>query len=98
MPGAFVNNDAPKFLDSADFGHQATYDGNNFNVQFVKEFSAVELFGIEIESSTPFCIARDADVSGIAHGEQFTVDSVVYKVRGVRPDGTGMTIIILSKD
>jgi len=50
----------------------------------------------EVESTEPTLLARTADVSSLAHGDTLTISAVNYTVRGIQPDGTGMTQIMLS--
>jgi hypothetical protein len=56
---------------------------------------AVDLDESEVESTEPTLLARTADVSGLAHGDSLTISSTSYTVRGIQPDGTGMTQIML---
>ena len=53
--------------------------------------------GAEVDSSAPALLCASADVSaaGIVYGATLTIDSVGYVVRSIRPDGTGMTALIL---
>ena len=63
---------------------------------FDNDFLAVDLDESEVESTEPTLLARTADVSGLAHGDSLTISAVSYTVRGIQPDGTGMTQIMLS--
>lgn len=98
MPGDFVSNDLASFLRTDELGDDAVYNGNSIDVQFYNEYDAAVIFDLEVESASPQAIARDSDIPNIAHGSEVTINSVVYKVRGVQPDGKGMTLLILSKD
>ena len=53
-----------------------------------------------METSRPAISVKTTDVPGIEHDDTFTraLDSVVYKVIGIQPDETGMTLIVLSQD
>jgi len=49
-----------------------------------------------VESTQPGVVCRSSDVVGVVHGVDVIVDSVThYKVVGVKPDGTGMTELML---
>ena len=81
----------------ADYGSTVTKaDASTFVAIFDNDFLAVDLDESEVESSEPTLLARTADVSGLAHGDSLTISAVSYTVRGIQPDGTGMTQIMLS--
>jgi len=49
-----------------------------------------------VESKKPVFLCKSSDVVGVAHGDDVVAsDSTAYKVRGIQPDGTGMTKLIL---
>ena len=80
----------------ADYGITVTKsDTSTFIGIFDNDFLAVDLDESEVESTEPTLLARTADVSGLAHGDSLTISSTSYKVRGIQPDGTGMTQIML---
>ena len=57
-----------------------------------KEYVEVEVDGeIGRESNARFAFVRTSDVSCIQHGETFGISMGTYTVRGVLPDGEGMT-------
>lgn len=81
----------------ADYGTIVTKaDASTFTGIFDNDFLAVDLDESEVESTEPTLLARTADVSGLAHGDSLTISAVSYTVRGIQPDGTGMTQIMLS--
>lgn len=52
----------------------------------------------QIEASGPSATCREADVAEVAHGDTLQVRGVTYSVAEVHPDGTGLIVLILSKD
>jgi hypothetical protein len=84
-------------LNTNDFADTFTNarTATNINVIFDKEFAVVV---DDVESSAPTLIVSDVDIPGIQHGDLFTniADSIVYRVAGIQPDGTGITLVILS--
>ena len=52
----------------------------------------------QIEASGPRATCREADVAGVAHGDALQVRGVVYTVAEVHPDGTGLVVLVLSRD
>ena len=80
-----------------DYGTTVTKaDTSTFTAIFDNDFLAVDLDESEVESTEPTLLARTSDVSGLAHGDSLTISSTSYTVRGIQPDGTGMTQIMLS--
>jgi hypothetical protein len=85
--------DNTKFAD--DFVNART--GLTITVIFDKEFVVI----IEdVEDSAPAMTVADTDIPGVRHGDTFThVDTaIIYNVAGIQPDGTGITLIVLSQD
>lgn len=83
--------DLSVFMDTDDFAVTATVDGSSVEGILGNEFVLVDF----IESKKPTFDCATADVVGVAHGGTVTVGSDTYKVRGIQPDGTGMTKLIL---
>ena len=84
--------DNTQFAD--DFVNART--GLTISVLFDKEFTVI----IEdVEDSAPAITVADTDIVGIKHGDTLThVDTAtVYSVIGIQPDGTGMTLVVLSQ-
>ena len=80
----------------ADYGTTVTKaDASTFTGIFDNDFLAVDVDESEVESSEPTLLARTADVPSLAHGDTLTISAVSYTVRGIQPDGTGMTQIML---
>jgi len=80
----------------ADYGTTVTKaDASTFTGIFDNDFLAVDLDESEVESTEPTLLARTADVSSLAHGDTLTISAANYTVRGIQPDGTGMTQIML---
>ena len=52
-----------------------------------------------IANAAPILHAQSVDVTAgaIVTGGAITVDSVAYTVREIRPDGTGITILVLER-
>lgn len=82
----------------ADFGSSILWNSVTYKGIFYNEYEAISLFEGEIESRAPYVEVREADFSGVAHDDQLTINSVAYKVKEIKPDGTGIMTLILSKD
>lgn len=48
-----------------------------------------------VESTSPAFTCKTSDVSCVSHGDTLNIGTDEYTVRGVQPDGTGMTVLIL---
>ncbi len=90
------SGDVADFL--ADFGVPVSWNNTTITAIFKDEFHEVLLEGIGVESADPQLICSSADVAAAAQGQTATVGGVAYYIRGVHPDGTGITILILSRD
>ena len=78
----------------------ASGQGRPARAIFDNEYQAAQFTqaDAEIESSGPRATCRESDVAGVAHGDTLEVRSVTFSVVEVHPDGTGLVILILSKD
>lgn len=93
----FWQDDLPIFFK--DFGVDATWNSTTFKVLFHNAYEAVTLFNLDIGSKNVYVETKDSDVVGAKDGDPFTVNGVAYKVIGPpQPDGTGITVLELSKD
>jgi len=90
----------------ADFGQVVTFSpGDTFpnrndstsdiTAIFDNGYFAVALGQTEADNKTPTLLARSADVADAAHKSMIEVGAAVYKVVGVEPDGTGLTVLNL---
>jgi len=94
-----LTTDLDTFLDTTDFAVAATLNGTTaINVIFDAAYEAVNLQTGEVEGAAPVAICKSSDVSGVSHGDTLDVNGTTYYVRGIQPDGTGLTTLILSED
>lgn len=63
-----------------------------FDNEYVTVFDGQDA---SVESSGPAFICRTVDIPGAAHGDTLTLSGVAYIIRGVQPDGTGITTLRL---
>jgi len=76
-----------------EFGVNVAWMGANLLGIYDAEYA--DPLSNRVEGSNPVVQVPTADVVGIRQGQDITVDSRPYKVRGVRPDGTGITLVEL---
>ncbi len=93
---AFFNGDFDEAAVYTPSGGQA----RTVQVVFDNEYQAAQFqqSDAEIESSGPKATCRESDVSGVAHGDTLQVRGTIYSIAEVHPDGTGLVILILSRD
>ncbi len=97
-----ILTDRDVFLDEDEFAEEFVFSrsGATINCIFDDAFEVAVEGGQGVETSAPQVIAKDSDVTGIVQGDTLTrvSNSVVYKVTKPMPDGTGMTVVLLSQD
>lgn len=86
-----LGEDLSSFFDTDEFAIDATINGATVTGIFGNEFIQVDY----VESRAPYFECVSADVTGISHGAIVAIGSDTYKVRGIQPDGTGITKLIL---
>jgi hypothetical protein len=82
------------FFNTADFAVSATLAGASVNGIF--DAGYFEPLG-EVEGVQPRFTLPTSSASSAAHGQALVIGSTTYKVRGVQPDGTGVTTLILEQ-
>jgi hypothetical protein len=95
MPGDFITSDLAAFFTTTDFATAAIlWDGTGINVIFDNSF--VDAQGVEVLQ--PVIHAKSADVTALVHGDPLVIEGTVYYIRGIQPDGTGVTRLVMSKE
>lgn len=91
--------DLAAFFDTAGFAETVTYGSASIPAIFYTPFEASQMFGQEIANATPAAHIKTSDVAAPARGDVFTrEDGTAYNVIAAHPDGTGITLLILSAD
>lgn len=87
----FMNNE--QFADDFVFSRSGLTISGLFDKEFI-------LVVDDVETTAPALTVADSDIVGIIHGDTLTEvsTSIVYNVTGIQPDGTGVTLVILSQD
>lgn len=86
---------APFFTD---FAVNATWSVGAKTVKVIHDtgFQAAELGLLAgVEGVRRTALVATADMPTAAHGETLTIGSTAYVIRGVQPDGTGVTLLLL---
>lgn len=99
-----IDPDLEAFFDSDAFARIATYTRLGYPavqipVIFDSEYSVSEGIGEPgIGVASPQALCRTADVENASRGDTLAVGGTTYYIQEVRPDGTGVTTLILSRD
>ena len=99
-----IDLDLESFFDIDAFAQIATYTRLGYpaiqiRVIFDSEYSVSEGVGEPGTGvASPQAHCKTADVGYASHGDTLAVDGTTYYVQEVRPDGTGVTTLILSRD
>lgn len=80
------------FFNTDDFAVSATLNGAAVTGIFDNGY--FEPFG-EVEGRQPTFTLPTSSASSTVHGHVLAIGSATYKVRGVEPDGTGVTVLRL---
>lgn len=101
MPPLFYESDINIFF--SDWAIDATYTPQGGQASAIKaifdnSFDAVNLTGGVVESASPQATVKTTDVPNAKHGDTLNINSITYKIIGIHPDATGITLLILSKD
>ena len=93
---AFAEDLTP-FFSTDDFADAATLDGEDVT----GIFDGAYIDPLDVESSGPVFELPTADAAGAVHGSTLVIatgnGAGTYKVRGVKPDGTGVTQLKLER-
>lgn len=80
-----------EFFDTKDFAVPAVIHGRAINVIFDAQY--VDVLGTESASPAATCASKD--VADVQHDDQIEINGVTYRVTGIQPDGTGVTVLRL---
>ncbi len=92
-----MDEDLTAFLNTSDFTVDAAIGGNTYPCIFDNGYFEIAIGEVGVESNQPTAYMPDVDVAAasVVEGSTVTINSVAYKVVGIKPDGTGMTILVL---
>lgn len=99
-----VDLDLAVFFDTDAFAQTAVYTrlgyvGVQIPVIFDSEYSVAQEMGEPgIGDSSPQALCKTAEVENASRGDMLVVGGTIYYVQKVKPDGTGITTLILSRD
>jgi hypothetical protein len=99
-----VDLDLAAFFDTDAFAQTAVYTRLGYPsvpvpVIFDTEYSVAQEIGeTGVGVPSPQALCRTSDVANAGRGDKLVVNGTTYHVQEVRPDGTGVTTLILSRD
>jgi len=102
MAGAFLTDDLAAFFDIDEFADAATFDGASVQVTGILDaaYDLSMLGVVEVCGTAPVFFLVASDVPANVQGRHLRFGSLLangsrYRVREVRPDGTGVTALVL---
>jgi len=89
-----------EFFEVDEHGTAANYtpsggSASSITVIFRHDYYLEDVGNVGVETQQAVITVQTSKVSGIAHGDLIEIDSTNYNVVGVRPDGTGISEIVL---
>jgi len=89
--------DRATFFNADEFGVVAVINGSNVNGYFDNDY----LTALDVGGTSPAFECATSDLAAVTpavvRGTAITIDSVSYIVEEIKPDGTGMTVLVLSE-
>lgn len=88
------------FVSANDWGTKVyPLRGNvvSFDAIFDNDFVEVEAGGVPFAMQQPRLIARTSDISTLVEDDQIKINGIIYKIKVIQADGTGMTNLVLEK-
>ena len=85
-------------LICGDLSIAARWNGKLIRCQFENEFAQQLPGEVGVAAASPRAYCRTEDVSTAAVDDTLVIDGTTYNVIAVEPDGTGVTVLVLSKD
>ena len=82
-----------EFFSVTDFAVHAVVRGRTINVIFDEQY--VDALGVE--SSQPAATCESAMVDGVEQNDMLTISGRGFRIIGVQPDGTGVTVLRLQR-
>lgn len=86
---------AAAFLNSDDFAVDAVLNSTT-TIPAIFDNAIRILNGVESLGPEAWCAS--SDVANVVHGNTLEISGTTYYVIGIQPDGTGMTLILLSEE
>lgn len=93
-----LTNDLTFFLDNEEFAVDVLYNAATIQGIFDDEFTSGADDGVGVETTVAQVLVKTSDVASAAQGETMTINTVDYNIIGIQPDGTGLTLILLSRN
>lgn len=90
--------DLSVFFDTDGFAVECvinTTSPRTIDVIFGTPTEGAQLYDSSVEADAPFFHCKTSDLSGVTVGKTATINTVVYKIKKIRDDGTGVSRVSL---
>jgi len=90
-------------FDTDEFADEVTYTNRYGYAKAVNgiydaAFEALNPATGSVEATAPQIQVKSADVAGVRKNETILREGTTWYITGIHPDGTGVTILVLSED
>ena len=89
--------DFSAFTSTSEHGTAAAIGGTTVNGIFDHEYTEYLFNGSPVAGESPVFGCAESDLPYYTYGTDIVIESVDYKIRAWKPDGTGWTTLILEK-
>lgn len=89
----YLIDDLDTFFAADEFGVEAVVDGETINAILDDEY--VE--DLDVAGTRPILICRTDEVEEVVQGDSVTIGETNYQVIATKPDGTGVTRLVLEE-
>lgn len=86
-------SDYNAFFDITAHGVSATIGAGTVNGVFNNEFFNIPV-DVGVDGSNPMFTCKTSDLTGVSRGDTVTINSILYTIRGIHNDGTGITTLV----
>ncbi len=95
----FWEDDLDIFFNANTPGcYDATWNATTIKCILGNPYALANPGEIGVEDREPTALVKTSDVTGMIQGQNFVVNGITYKIRGIQPSGDGVTLLILSQD
>ena len=96
------DDDLKEMLSSDEHGVTFFLSGIKLEGIINNEFLSQEIGRVGYESTTPMLYASSVEIRNAKHGDAIKITKGKhkgnYKIKGVQPDGTGLSLLVLEND
>jgi len=70
----------------------------SIQIKFFNAYELAKMNKVDITACKPEAHARTEDVAGYEYGSKIVIRGLDYFIKEIHPDGTGLTVLLLTQD